>query len=116
MVVMSEDAKREKAMEFERKVNDMQQVYVQMQKDLSDREREMMKGIFDKMESIIKDLAQAGGYTYVFEQQNAGLLVAPPSADMTNDLISKYNAKYKVAGAPAAKKGDAKKSAAPAAK
>jgi len=42
MVVMSEEAKREKAMEFERKVNEMQQVYVQMQKDLSDREREMM--------------------------------------------------------------------------
>ena len=51
MVVMSEEAKREKAMEFERKVNEMQQVYVQMQKDLSDREREMMKVIFDKMEA-----------------------------------------------------------------
>lgn len=117
MVVMSDDAKREKAAEFERKVNDMQQMYVQMQKDLSDREREMMKGIFDKMEGIIKELAQKQGYAYVFEQQNAGLMVAPPSADMTNELIQQYNAKYKVAGAPAAKKADGKKpAAAPASK
>ena len=112
MVVMSEEAKREKAMDFERKVNEMQQVYVQMQKDLQEREREMMKVIFDKMEAVIKDIAAAEGYGYVFEQQNAGLMVAPPSANMTQELVRRYNAKYK-AGAPA-KKPDAKK-AAPAA-
>jgi outer membrane protein len=113
MVVMSDEAKREKAMEFERKVNEMQQVYVQMQKDLQEREREMMKVIFDKMEVVIKDIATAEGYGYVFEQQNAGLMVAPAAANMTQELVRRYNAKYK-AGAPAAKKPDAKK-AAPAA-
>jgi outer membrane protein len=113
MVVMSDEAKREKAMEFERKVNEMQQVYVQMQKDLQEREREMMKVIFDKMEAVIKDIATAEGYGYVFEQQNAGLMVAPAAANMTQELVRRYNAKYK-AGAPAAKKADAKK-AAPAA-
>ncbi|MCX5730727.1 MAG: OmpH family outer membrane protein, partial [Deltaproteobacteria bacterium] len=56
MVVMSEEAKREKAGEFDRKVNEMQQVYVQMQKDLSERERELMKVIFDKMETVIKEI------------------------------------------------------------
>jgi outer membrane protein len=115
MVVMSDDAKREKAMEFERKVNDMQQVYVQMQKDLQDREREMMKVIFDKMEAVIKDIATAEGYAYVFEQQNAGLMVAPPAANMTQELVRRYNAKYGKAGAAPAKKPDAKK-AAPASK
>ncbi len=115
MVVMSDDAKREKAMEFERKVNDMQQVYVQMQKDLQDREREMMKVIFDKMEAVIKDIAAAEGYTYVFEQQNAGLMVAPPSANMTQELVRRYNAKYGKSGAAPAKKAEPKK-AAPASK
>jgi outer membrane protein len=71
-----------------------------------------MKVIFDKMEAVIKDIAQAEGYAYVFEQQNAGLMVAPPSANMTNELVRRYNAKYK--GAAPAKKADGKK-AAPAA-
>jgi outer membrane protein len=117
MVVMSDDAKREKAMEFERKVNEMQQVYVQMQKDLQEREREMMKVIFDKMEAVIKGIAVKHGYTYVFEQQNAGLMVAPPESNMTAELVKEYNAKYGKGGA--AKKPDAKKTApaaAPAAK
>jgi outer membrane protein len=114
---MSDEAKREKAMEFERKVNEMQQLYVQMQKDLQEREREMMKIIFDKMEAVIKDIAAAEGYGFVFEQQNAGLMVAPPANNMTNELVRRYNAKYGKTGAPA-KKADAKKAApaAPAAK
>jgi outer membrane protein len=119
MVVMSDEAKREKAVEFERKVNEMQQVYVQMQKDLQEREREMMKVIFDKMEAVIKDIAAAEGYAYVFEQQNAGLMVAPPAANMTQELVRRYNAKYGKTGAAPAKKTDAKKAApaaAPAAK
>jgi Skp family chaperone for outer membrane proteins len=79
-----------------------------MQKDLSDREREMMKVIFDKMETVIKDIATAEGYAFVFEQQNAGLIVAPPSGNMTAELVRRYNIKYKGAGAPAAKKPAAK--------
>jgi outer membrane protein len=115
MVVMSDDAKREKAVEFERKVNEMQQLYVQMQKDLQEREREMMKVIFDKMEAVIKDIATAEGYGYVFEQQNAGLMVAPPQANMTQELVRRYNAKYK-AGAPAKKAATPKAAPAPASK
>ena len=115
MVVMSDDAKREKAMEFERKVNELQQLYVQMQKDLQEREREMMKVLFDKMEVVIKDIAAAEGYSYVFEQQNAGLMVAPPAANMTQELVRRYNAKYK-AGAPAKKAATPKASPAPASK
>jgi len=115
MVVMSDDAKREKAMEFERKVNELQQLYVQMQKDLQEREREMMKVLFDKMEVVIKDIAAAEGYNYVFEQQNAGLMVAPPAANMTQELVRRYNAKYK-AGAPAKKAAAPKAAPAPASK
>ncbi len=43
-------------------------------------------------------------------------MVAPPSANMTAELVRRYNAKYGKAGAPA-KKSDAKKpAAAPATK
>ena len=66
----------------------------------------MMKVIFDKMEAVIKDIAAAEGYSYVFEQQNAGLMVAPPSANMTQELVRRYNAKYGKSGAAPAKKAE----------
>ena len=108
-VVMSDDAKREKQTEFDRKLMETQGMFVQMQKELSEREREMMKGIFDKMEGIIREIADSEGFAFVFEQQNAGLIVAPKQFDLTGELVRKYNARYKAGAAPAAEKKPAKK-------
>ncbi len=36
-----------------------------------------MKGIFDKMEAVIREIADAECFNFVFEQQNAGLIVRP---------------------------------------
>jgi outer membrane protein len=118
-VVMSDEAKRDKQMDFERRVMEVQGLFVQLQKELGDREREMMKGIFDKMELVIKEIAEAEGLTYVFEQQNAGILYAPQSMNVTNELVRKYNARFKggAAAAPAEKKtADAPAKAEPAKK
>jgi outer membrane protein len=113
-VVMSEDAKRDKQADFQRRYVELQGLFAQMQKELSDREREMMKGIFDKMEVIIKEIADAEGFTFVFEQQNAGLIVAPPANNLTSELVRKYNSRYKPAAAAAG--GEKKKPEAPAKK
>jgi outer membrane protein len=114
-VVMSEDVKREKQADFQRRYVELQGLFGQMQKELSDRERDMMKGIFDKMEVIIKEIADAEGFNFVFEQQNAGLIVAPPANNLTSELVRKYNTRFKAGGA-AASGGEKKKSDAPAKK
>src|SRR5512136_1730916 len=114
-VVMSEEVKREKSADFQKRYVELQGLFGQMQKELSDREREMMKGIFDKMESIIKEIADAESFNFVFEQQNAGLIVAPPANNLTSELVRKYNSRYKAGGAAPAG-GDKKKSEAPAKK
>lgn len=108
-VVMSEDAKRDKQNDLQRRYVELQGLFAQMQKELSDRERDMMKGIFDKMEGIIKEIADAEGIGFVFEQQNAGLIVAPPANNLTSELVRKYNSRYKAGGASAdgKKKADA---------
>lgn len=111
-VVMSDDAKREKAVEFERKTMEAQQLFVQLQKELSERERELTRTIFDKMHAIIREIAEADKFSMVFEKTDAGLLYAPASLDLTNELIRKYNAKYKGGAAVSGsgkKKADAKK-------
>jgi outer membrane protein len=106
-IVMSEETKREKQMDFERRVMEVQQLFVKLQQELGEREREKMKVIIDKMEVVIKEIAEGGGYAYVFEQQNAGILFAPQSDNLTAELVRKYNGRYKVA-AGGEKKGAAK--------
>ncbi len=104
-VVMSDQAKRDKQAEYERKMVETQQLFMQLQKDLSDREREVTSGIFEKMSGIIREIAEAEGFTMVFEKDQSGLLYAPISLDVTNELIRKYNSRY--AGGAGAKKAEA---------
>jgi outer membrane protein len=110
-VVMADQVKRDKQAELERKAQETQQLFVQLQSELSRREQEITKGIFDKMSGIVREIAEAEGFTMIFERNNAGLLFAPTSLDVTNELIRKYNGRF---GA-AAKKPEPAKAAAPAA-
>jgi outer membrane protein len=108
-VVMSEAAKRDKAQELDRRARELQGVFMQLQKDLSDREREATKGIYDRMAVIVREIAEAEGFSIVLEK-GAGLVYAPTSLDLTNELIRKYNSRHPAAGGAGAqtKKAEAK--------
>jgi outer membrane protein len=109
-VVMSEQARKDKAQDLDKRARELQALFVNLQKDLSERERDATRGIFDRMNQIVREIAEADGFTYVLEK-GAGIVYGPPSLDLTNELIRKYNAKYpgaaKKTEAAAPKKGDA---------
>ena len=94
-VVMAEGAKREKQADLDRRIMELQNRYMQMQQELSGKEREIMRGIVDKMTQVVHEIADAEGFTYVFEKNDAGLIHAPPANDLTNELVRKYNARFK---------------------
>lgn len=110
-VVMSESARKERATDLDRRARELQGLFVNLQKDLSERERDATKGIFERMANLVKEIAEADGFTMVLEK-GAGVVYAPSSLDLTDELIRKYNARHPPVGG-AAKKHDAK--AAPAA-
>ncbi len=112
-MVMSEQARKDRGQDLERRARDLQALFVNLQKDLSERERDATRGIFDKMSQIVGEIAEADGFTIVLEK-NTGLVYAPASLDLTNELIRKYNGRYplsasKKAEAPAKKAEGAKK-------
>jgi outer membrane protein len=107
-VVMSDAAKKEKATDLDRRARELQGLFVQLQKDLSERERDATKGIFDRMATIVRDIAQADGFSIVLER-GAGVVYAPSSLDLTDELIRKYNARHPPGGGAAKKAAGAKK-------
>ena len=100
--VLSDQVKAQKAAELDKRVNDVRQLYVQLQQDLSQREQEALKGIFERMSPLVKDIAEGEGLQMVVERSN--VVWATQSLDITNEVIRKYNAKYppKAGGAAAA--------------
>ncbi len=99
-VVMADAAKRQKQEELDKKFMETQQLYVQLQKELSAREQQLTKGIFQKMSKIMGDIAESEGFTMIFDRSTSGLVYAPASLDLTNELIRRYNGR---AGKPAPK-------------
>ena len=45
-----------------------------------------------RMEPIVQKIAADGGYAYVFEKNQSGLLIAPAEHDLTSELLRKVNA------------------------
>ena len=104
MATMTEATRGQQGSELQKKFLDLQQRFEKGRAELAQNERETLGGILAKMQPIITSIAQRDGFTMVFEKTDSGLLYAPPSLDLTNELIRLFNEKNKVAGAAPAKK------------
>ncbi|MFN7132384.1 MAG: OmpH family outer membrane protein [Myxococcales bacterium] len=98
-MAMNEQKRMEKMGELQRKAAEVAQLWQKLQKELSEEERKLTQEIFLKMGGIIRQIAEAEQFTMVFEKSDSGLLYAPESMNITNELVRKYNAKFPVKGA-----------------
>jgi outer membrane protein len=110
--ILTPEARAAKVAEVERKTMETQEIYMKLQQELSTKEREAMRPLADKMTAVAREIAEAEGFTMIFDRESAGLVYAPSALDLTNELIRKFNAKYPAG----AKAGAAAKPAAPAPK
>jgi outer membrane protein len=101
--MMSEEVRNQKFTELQKRLFDLTQKAERLQAELADKERVELKKIFEKMDPIIATIAQREALTMVFEKTDSGLVYAPASLDLTNELVRTYNDKYPVKGAPASK-------------
>jgi outer membrane protein len=92
-MMLSEAARREKAMEFQQSMAELQQLYMTLQSELAQKEAEATKRIFDKMREIIAEIGREQSYTMVFEKTESAVLFARDGLDLTDELIKRYNAK-----------------------
>lgn len=120
--MMSEEVRTQKLTEWQKRLYDVMQKAQKTQLELAEKERTELKKIFEKMDPIIAAIAQREGLTMVFEKTDSGLVYAPASLDLTNELVRTYNEKHpskapgKTVASPQPKpdgKGEPKKDAAP---
>ncbi|GAB4289540.1 MAG: hypothetical protein Kow0090_02240 [Myxococcota bacterium] len=90
-MVVTGDAKMKKMQELQKELMDAQQLAVALQKELFQKELAVKDKLLGKMVKIIEGIAKREGYKFVLEKKEAGLLYAPPSDDITNEVIRLYN-------------------------
>lgn len=92
--VLSPSAQREQEEKIQEKAVKAQQTYMDLQQDLARKEQEAMGDLLQKLEPVVQEIAQADGYTFIFEKNEAGLFYAPAAHDLTSELIRKYNQRF----------------------
>lgn len=88
-------ATRQRLLDFQNKLVELQQVFMKEQQELQEQEQKQLAGITQKMRQVIEEIGKAGAYTLILEVQESRLLYAKTYLDLTNEVIRKYNAKYK---------------------
>ncbi|MFL5320371.1 MAG: OmpH family outer membrane protein [Myxococcaceae bacterium] len=91
---MSEETRLQKQTELQKKLFDLTQKWDKGRQDMANQEHQELQKIFSKMDPIIAQIAQREGLTMVFEKTDSGLVYAPASLDLTNELVRLYNSTY----------------------
>jgi outer membrane protein len=90
--MMKPEVKQEKLADLQKKLMETQQIYVQLQQELSKRESDVTAEIFKKMGVILNTMGEEQGYTLIVEK--SAVLYAKTALDLTNELIRRYNDAY----------------------
>lgn len=78
---------------LQRKQQELQQLEASIQEQLVKRREEKFQPIFDRINTIIEQVAQEGGYSYVFDATAAGVIVyADEGMNLTAEVKSKLAA------------------------
>lgn len=106
--VLSAGAKEQMQAELQGKAMQAQRLYVELQGDLAEKERQALGDVFQRLEPVVREVADKDGYAFVFEKNESGLFLGPAAHDLTPQVIRKYNERFpskpKKAAAPKAAK------------
>jgi outer membrane protein len=90
--ILEPKAAATKERELQEKFVALQGLYLKHQKELSEEEAKVTRDIFRRMQSIIANIAQAEGLSFVFEKGESNLLWAKAEFDLTSQVVRRYNA------------------------
>ena len=89
--VMSDAARSQLQTEIERQTRDLQRSQEDAQQDFQNFQQQVQLDFNNKLNPIVDKVAKAKGVHFVFSAQDAGLIWADPSLDLTNEVIKEFN-------------------------
>ncbi len=94
-LVLSQDAKMDKKLEFKRRVRDYQDLLQNYQVRMKQEEQRLSTPILQQLISIIKTYGKKNNYTMLFDSTSSGLLYADDTSDLSEEIIKELNQAWK---------------------
>lgn len=91
-MMLQPDVKQQKMAELQKELVEVQQLYYQLQNELSQREAAATGEIFKKMGTLLQTIGRDQGFDMIVEK--SAVLFAKNQSDLTPELIRKYNKAY----------------------
>ena len=88
-MVMSKEMREEKSREVRIKMNDFKTLQKQYSSELQSLERKLMQKMQKDVSELVNEIGKKGGYMLIIS--NIGVLYAPDSIDLTDEIIRKLN-------------------------
>lgn len=85
------DALKAKKNEFDRKVRELQRFAQDAESEFTKKQQELTRAILKDLKGVIEKFQADKGYTLIFEKNEAGILAADASIDITDTIIKRYN-------------------------
>ena len=90
-MMLSLDAKEDKAKEFERQRREFKYLYDDMSEQMRKAETEVRKRILGELESVVVAIGKKGKFNLIFERRTSGIMYLTDTLDITDDVIRAYN-------------------------
>ena len=94
-LVMNDEAKGKKQQEIQERIMKFQENTARSQSEIQQKESELTAPIVKNLRELIKEVASKKSATIVLDKNDANVLFALDSLDLTQEVINAYNAKYK---------------------
>ncbi len=95
--VLSAEARQQKGIELQKRSDELQQLYVQAQQELQQKNMELIRTLGDHVTDVVREIAEKEGIQVVMNK--SALVYAPDALDLTNEVIRKHNARFPAKGA-----------------
>jgi outer membrane protein len=99
-LVMSADAKQKREQEIIQKRTGWEQRAEQLQQRAAQRQQEVMSPIMERVEQVISEVRQSGGFAIVFDVASEAIVSADPALDITATVIERLKAASPAAAGP----------------
>jgi len=99
--VLSDDAKRKKQEDFQKALVEARKSAGDLQEDMNRQEQQAMGSILQRLQQVVAEIAERESLSFVMDKGT--LLYAPLPADITNEVVRRYNDKFGAGEKPAGK-------------
>ena len=99
--VLSDDAKRKKQEEFQKALLDARKSAGDLQEDMNRQEQQVMSNMLQRLQQVVAEIAERESLSFVMDKGT--LLFAPSAADITNEVVRRYNDRFGAGEKPAGK-------------